>query len=583
MRLRMVFWLLLVAALLMSTLTIVPTTAQDSPTLVPPTLALQSPTATPYPPITQSAIARIQDRQPPTLIVGLPYNNRPFSSINAQGQIEGFEADFARAIANDWGVPIEFRQTTKHNAYDLLQSGAVDLLMGQQIISRDAPAFLDFSTPIFVGGQVALAMADAPQNSITELSGQAVGVVVGSRGEEAFMQWSAAAGVQSNLIRYAMLDDGLGALGARQIVALVGDRWELDQRVRVGGIQGVKLLDGFFRTEPYAIAMLRYDESLRSLVNRTLQRLVKNDLINPMYDVWFPEGLLDRSARVIPLVWKEIDADTRLLQDFARDVVRPSRSVIEKIKAGEPIIVAGLGIPPDARGQPSLLERLNSALLYEMARRWNAQVGVLPNSYTNPEDILAAGGADLAVGIEPRWSTVDRVDYVGMYAERGYRMFVRIGSSVESFADLRTGNRTIGTFSDDPAAFEVAKRLALSVGLNEATIRSARYNDDNEAVLAVFDNNVRLVFGDALRIVPLAQANANRVQLTPRLYDGRPIGFAVPRNDVEFRMLIEATLQEMWRDGTYQRIFQEQWNLGEPLKQIVYPGTLTPFGIKITQ
>ncbi|MFQ3535914.1 MAG: transporter substrate-binding domain-containing protein [Aggregatilineales bacterium] len=557
-----------------------PAAAQDIPTRVPPTLVPPPPSPTPYPPITRSALARIRERE--RLIVGMPFNRKPFSGINALGVVEGFEADIARAIAEDWGVPLELRHVTRHTADAMLQSGAIDLLMGQQIIRRDAPEHIDFSHPIFVGLQVALAMADSPLQSITELGGQPIGVIVGSRGEEAFLEWSSANALQANVQRYAMLDDALAALGAGQIAALVDDRWALDQRVRLGGIQGVKLLQGAFRSEPYGIAMLRYDDSLRTLVNRTLQRLAASDRLRPIYDLWFPEGLMPLSDRVFPPVWPDLDADPRLLQDFPVDIVRPQRSVVEKLRDGEPLRVAGLGIPPDASGQVSLLERFNSALIFEMARRWGVQVALVQESYRNPEDVLASGGADLAVGLTPRWSSIDRVDYAAVYAQRGYRMFVRVQSGVQGFGDLRTGSRAIGTYADDPESFEIARNLAISVGINPQTIRSVRFSDEREAVTAVFNNSVRVFFGDALRVVPLAQANANRVTLTPRLYNPRPLAFGVPRNDVPFRMLVEATLQEMARDGTYERLWREHWNLGDPLPQIVFLGSGELFGIRVT-
>lgn len=556
----------LMALILLVTHLGAPAAAQDSPT--------------PYPPPTRSALARIAERG--RLIVGLPFNRPPFSGINALGIVEGFEADIARAIAEDWGVPLELRHVTRHTADALLQSGAIDLLMGQQIVLRQPPEHLDFSHPIFVGLQVALAMADSPLQSVAELGGQPVGLIVGSRGEEAFRAWSAANGLQAQVQPYAMLDDALAALGAGQIAAVVDDRWALDQRVRLGGIQGVKLLQGAFRSEPYGIAMLRYDDSLRTLVNRTLQRLVATDRLRPIYDQWFPEGLMPLSDRVFPPVWADLDADPRLLEDFPMDILRPDRSVVERLRAGEPLRVAGLGSPPDADGQPSLLERFNSAMVFEMARRWGAQVALLPDSHLNPEDALASGAADLAIGLTPRWSPIDRVDYAGVYAERGYRMFVRVQSGVQGFADLRTGSRTIGTYADDPAAFEIARKLAVSVGINPQTLRHVRFRDAREAVGAVFDNNVRLFFGDALRVVPLARANANRVTLTPRLYEPRPLAFGVPRNDVPFRLLVEATLQEMARDGTYERLWREHWDMGDPLPQISYLGGGEVFGIRVT-
>jgi ABC-type amino acid transport substrate-binding protein len=188
--------------------------------------------------------------------------------------------------------------------------------------------------------------------------------------------------------------------------------------------------------------------------------------------------------------------------------------------------------------------------------------------------MLASGAADIAVGLEPRWSTVDRIDYAGVYAERGYRMMVRVGSNIESFGGLRIGGRrTIATFADEPEAFEEARRLAISVGLPEATIQNVVVRTDDDAIEAVFERqSARALFGDALRVIPLANANTARVQLTPTLYGRRPLAFGVPRNDVEFRMLVETTLQDMVRDGTYQRLWTENWNLDAPLSIIIWPG-----------
>lgn len=549
-------------------------------TLVPPTPLPPAPTPTPIPPITRSAIARILERDPKTLVVGIPFNLKPFASISETGELEGFEAGIASAIAEDWGVNIRFEPTTHKNSLDLLRQGRIDLLMGQQVILRDTGGLLDFSDPIFIGKHVALKMADNPLEKIEQLGGQTVGVVSGSPAEAVFAEWSAAVGLQATVNRYLMLDDALRDLGERKIAAIVADRWELDTRVR-GKIEGVALMQGVFRTEPYGIAMLRGDENLRTLVNRTLQRFAASDRLNQIYSQWFPPGLLDPADRVTPRVWRDLETDTRTIENFPLDVVRPAQSIIEKIRAGQPLRIAGLGGPSDGPTAP--LERFNSALVYEMARRWGAQVEIVPNSFGVAEDVLASGNADLAVGLEPHWGTVDRLDYVGIYAERGYKFLARIGSGVKSFGDLRFGLRSIATYADDPNAYEIAKKLALSVAIPEPTLRSVRVRSDEEGIEAVFEiQSARILFADALRIIPLAEANKAKVELGDNLYERRPLAFGVPRNDVDFRVLVEVTLQDMARDGTYQRLWAEHWKLGEPLSIIIWPGPSNVFGIKTT-
>ena len=107
--------------------------------------------------------------------------------------------------------------------------------------------------------------------------------------------------------------------------------------------------------------------------------------------------------------------------------------------------------------------------------------------------------------------------------------------------------------------------------------------DFNDAIqtLAV-DHISAFVFGDSLRLYPIVQANPRFVQLTDASYGAKPISFAVPRNDADFRVLVDVTLQEMAKDGTYQRLWQATFPVGNPLAIIVWPGSPTLFGVKTT-
>ncbi len=547
-------------------------------TLVPPTPLPPAPTGTTLPPITQSALARIKANG--YITIGIPYNITRFATLTTTGDVDGFEADIAQAIADDWGVKLHWQQVTHRNGVDLLLSGQVDLLMGQVILTRDMQSQIDFSDPVFTNRQVALASADSTMQDIKDLNGQTVGVVAGSRAEEAFNVWAEANNLQANVKRYAMLDEALRGLSKGEINALAGDRWELHERV-AGVIQGVKLLNGAFRVEPYAIAMRRYDDNLRTLVNRTLQRLVQSQRYAPIYDLWFPKDLMPEEDRVIPRVWSNIDADTRSYADFPTDILMPPQSTVARIKAKQSIRVAGLGAPPDASGKPSVFEVFNQALVNEMGRRWGVPVEAVPNSFGHGEDVLASGQADLAVGVEPHWGAVDRVDFVGVYADHGYRLLVRAQSGIEGFEALFTGQRNVGVFADDQPAFDAAKKLMTKAGIAEGSIRKVNINSEAEAVERVFENQtVRVLYADELRLIPIVQANPNKVQLAKKRYDLKPIAFAVQRNDPDFRVLVDVTLQEMYRDGTYQRLWKDTLGLGDPLSMIVWPGSSTMFGIK---
>jgi polar amino acid transport system substrate-binding protein len=505
--------------------------------------------------------------------------------LSSTGEVRGYEADIARAIAEDWGVKPEFVQVTRRTGLNTLLSGEVDLLMGEIMLTREDQSPVDYSDPLFMNTQVALVANDAPAQGIRDLSGQPVAVVSGSRGEQAFNGWMIGNGLQANAKPYVMLDEALQALIRKEVVGVVGDRWELDEKVR-GKIDNVRLLSEPFRSEPYAIAMRRFDANLRTLVNRTLQRLVSIDRFSSLYDLWFPKDLLPVEGRVVPRVWKDLDTDSRAIADFSIDIVMPSAPVIDRIKSGQPLRVAGLGAPVDSNGQPSLLDSFNQAMINEMARRWGVQVQIVPNTYGLGEDAVASGQADFAIGVEPHWASVDRVDFVGIFAQHGYKLMTPFGSSqIRAFSDLFSSQRLIAYFRDDAASIDLAKKLAEKVRINPDTIKPVPIDTVEDAVrVLTSDPRVNVVFGDSLRLIPIVNAYPKSVQLTDGEYgDRKPIAFAVPRNDADFRVLVDITLQDMFRDGTYANIYKANFNIGDPLQMVVWPGPQQVFGVKTGQ
>lgn len=306
---RFIGGLLALIAVLLATLllfTSIPAAAQTPlTTLVPPTLFPTPIPATATPPVTISALANIRaNKDQPHLTIGILYNAKPFASLNDTGDVVGFEADIGRAIAQDWGIPDAqqatlFKQVTRQNGIDMLLGGQVDMLMGKVIHTRDLEKSLDFSDTIFVNHEVALTMATSPKKDIADLGGATIGVVSGSPAEQAVIAWQKATNNQVTIQRLALFDDGVEALAAGKIDALVDDRWSLDVHVR-GVIAGVKLLTGSFRDEPYAIAIRPNDDNMRTLINRTLQRLAKSARLDKIY-AQFSTSDLPQDQRVIPI------------------------------------------------------------------------------------------------------------------------------------------------------------------------------------------------------------------------------------------------------------------------------------------
>ena len=531
-----------------------------APTLVPPTLVPTEPADVVHY-ADYSGIATLQNEG--VLRVGARFNMQPFSFLDTTGKLAGYEADVATAVASELGVLIEFVQVTGENEIEELLTGRVDALIGEQVHTRSSEQIMEFSHPYYVNAQRMVVLETSSYSRFEELNGQPVSVVQGSYGEIA-VQDMVASGTGFVLRQYFTQNDALDALAKGEVQAMIG---ELDNLLRAGR-QGMRLIEQPVRLDPYAIAVRRYDVNLRNAVNRSIQRLFASGRLEEIYARWFDTPL---DFDVLIPVYESIFQDGRGIHEFNADIPMRERSLVEKIAAGEPLQVAGLSLNPDAP-QERLVDPFNQAIMDEMARRWGATINYLPNSARNSVEFMFDGSADLAVGVTPRWDGADRFDYSRAYAVHGDRLMVLEGSRFQRFADFRGGSY-IGfwyEFPDDRARIEeIAAALRVNTSVYE--FRSV------DEIIDQFNNrNVDGLFGDSLWLKAIITETA-RSGLPWQVFEDEeysrvPLAIALPRNDADFRSLVDWTLQDMFLDGTYQRIFRDTFGEGEPLVMLTWSG-----------
>jgi ABC-type amino acid transport substrate-binding protein len=173
---------------------------------------------------------------------------------------------------------------------------------------------------------------------------------------------------------------------------------------------------------------------------------------------------------------------------------------------------------------------------------------------------VASGQADIAIGIVPDWELSEQVDFTGTYLLHGERLMVREDDNIAGFADLR-GGRVVVTPNNEPTAASRAVEIAESVN-SRIEIEQQREQDLAFVLLVDDELNASAVFGDSLKLVPHVLANPGELRLTltdtgnPRWYNQTYRALTVPRNDIDFRLLVEYTLQEIARDGTLHDLLQ---------------------------
>lgn len=546
-----------------------------APTLVPPT---------PIPPVDggetemilgESGLARIQNTG--RLRVGILYNAPPFGELNIRDEHVGFDADLARALGETWGVEVRFRQVTRQTAEEMLRDQDVDLLIAAIVHRRELDSRYEFSQTYYLGSQSMMVRVDDGAASPRDLGGRRVGYVIGTASEDAIADWSARNGTPFTTSESLTLDKLYGALVNNQVDAIVASIQDLNG-LAAARPDATRILEEPLAPEPYAVVMQRGDVPLRNLVNRTLQYLKREGKLNDLGQTHF---LTDAYSDL--MVWENVGNEAPKPADFDASVTFPAQFVVPRLQSERQLRVAGIAAASDPSADlPESQQRLDTfhrGLIQALASRWGVEVVFTPASPEEAINLVASGQADLAISVVPDWVWADRVDFTGTVMARGLRLMVPINSGI---IDLRN---EIGGFW---IAYPTNNREYQDIMIREGErlgvlVKPLPVREQDMAFAILEERNADAAMADAVQLLPYLQTNGQDFLITDRWYSRTFESFAVPRNDSDFRLLVEYTLQELVRDGTLEALLNPV-SLPNSLPRFdVWPGNGNTFGFNITQ
>ena len=223
------------------------------------------------------------------------------------------------------------------------------------------------------------------------------------------------------------------------------------------------------------------------------------------------------------------------------------------------------------------LVRLNRDLVEEIARRWGVSVEWVTAGAGTEFSQLENGELDLVVGVVPDWRWADRVDYAAPYLLHGDRLMVPTNSRISGFNDLR--GQWIGIMIDDETARDRAQAWADSIN---ASVQFYQTRAADAALNILEFDNADAIYANSLALIPHLEASPNALKLTDRWYSHSYYAFAVRHNDLDFRLLVEYTVQELIIDETLRRLSAPLLLSDESLAYFVVPGAPSFAGINLS-
>ncbi len=99
--------------------------------------------------------------------IGVFSDKNRFGFVDENGEYHGYDVYFARRIAKDLGVEVEFVSTEAANRVEALQTGKVDIILANFTVTEERAQQVDFALPYM---NVALGVVSPSDKAITDLT-----------------------------------------------------------------------------------------------------------------------------------------------------------------------------------------------------------------------------------------------------------------------------------------------------------------------------------------------------------------------------------------------------------------------------
>jgi ABC-type amino acid transport substrate-binding protein len=203
------------------------------------------------------------------------------------GKFIGVEADFAKALGEALGRPVQFVEVKWEDQIPALVDGRTDIIMSSMSVTRTRELRILFAKPYLIIGQMALVRReDANRYALGFPARPAgvVGVLKATTGD--FLVQQEFSG--SKRKTYTTASAAAGALMKKRVDLFICDAptvWWLAGMHEADGLVAVPV---FLTSEPLAWGVRRSDTDLLNSVNAALDRLQQNGDVNKIIKHWIP-------------------------------------------------------------------------------------------------------------------------------------------------------------------------------------------------------------------------------------------------------------------------------------------------------
>lgn len=232
------------------------------------------------------------------IVIGVFSDKNPFGYVDENGEYQGYDVYFAKRLAEDLGVEVEFVSTEAANRVEYLETGKVDVILANFTVTEERAQSVDFALPYM---KVALGVVSPDNALITdpeELKGKKLIVTKGTTAETYFTENYP----DVELLKFDQYTEAYNALLDGRGDAFSTDNtevlaWALQNKGFSVGIQSLGDLDTI------APAVSKGNDSLKDWINEEIKALADEQFFHKDY-----------KETLEPVYGTEVDADSLVVE-----------------------------------------------------------------------------------------------------------------------------------------------------------------------------------------------------------------------------------------------------------------------------
>lgn len=225
----------------------------------------------------------------------------PYEFVDDSGDFAGIDVEIAGAIAEKLGKELEIVDTEFGSIIGGVQTGKYDIGMAGMTVTEERLKSINFTDSYATGIQSVIVKEDSEYTSFEDFytgfdadgnpegvkEGITIGVQADTTGDIYCSSEPAEWGFgDANVVRYKNGNDAVQALAAGKVTAVIIDNEPAKSYVSTTA--GLKILDGAFTEEQYAICVAKENTELLDDINKALEELKADGTIDKIIAKYIP-------------------------------------------------------------------------------------------------------------------------------------------------------------------------------------------------------------------------------------------------------------------------------------------------------